>query len=303
MFLLRGTIQLMGRDKPARVRFLDANDRIGPMNLAPSLSKTLKQDRFPVLANGKKARTHLESLQLKMLRIQQGIWYQKKRAVILFEGFDASGKGGAIQRLVENIDPRGFRVHAIGPPTAEELSRHYLQRFWTKLPLAGTIAIFDRSWYGRVLVERVERLTPEARCVQGFAEIAEFEKILLNEGFDLIKFFFAIDKDEQLRRFEQRLQDPYKQWKLTEADVKARTRWNDYVKATDEMLQRTHTAQSPWHLIPAKSKHYARIETLSIATERLKHHVRWMEEKAQTKRVHSLEKSLRDLGLKESSLK
>jgi len=266
------------------------------MNEKPSLSALLDGGKFPTLK--KKNKAHLEDLQLKMLRIQQGLWHQKRRAIIVFEGFDAAGKGGAIRRVVENLDPRGIQVHSVGPPTPEEKKRHYLFRFWRDLPPSGCIAIFDRSWYGRVLVERVEELTPQERWKAAYREIVEFEAMLQDDGIELIKFFLAIDKGEQLRRFEQRLHDPYKQWKLTKDDVEARSKWSDYVDAVDEIFQRTHTKRSPWHLIPANDKRFARAKVLTTITTELGPHGKWVESKAQAKQVRSLEVALRNLGLK-----
>jgi polyphosphate kinase 2 (PPK2 family) len=233
-----------------------------------------------------------------MLRAQQGLWHGKKRAVIVFEGFDAAGKGGAIRRLTEDIDPRGVRVHPIGPPTEIELGEHYLQRFWEKLPSPGTIAIFDRSWYGRVLVEKVEKLTPAPRIKEAYREIREFETDLLDDGIELIKFFLAIDKDEQLKRFEDRLKDPYKQWKLTDSDVEARSKWNDYVEAADLMFEKTHTSRAPWYLVPANDKHYTRNEVLRLVTHRFGNYSRWMETKARKMEILTLKSALRALGHK-----
>jgi AMP-polyphosphate phosphotransferase len=264
---------------------------------APSLSSLLIVNDFPIL-DKKNDKALLEDLQLKMLRIQQGLWHQQRRAIIVFEGFDAAGKGGVIRRMVENLDPRGIEAHSIGPPSPEEQKRHYLYRFWRDLPKAGCVAIFDRSWYGRVLVERVEKLTPKERWKAAYGEIKEFETMLQDDGIELIKFFLAIDKDEQLRRFEQRLHDPYKQWKLTQADVEARSKWNEYVAAVDDMFQKTHTERSPWHLIPANDKHYARRKVLITTTTELSRHAKWVESKAQQNQMRSLKAALHDLGVK-----
>jgi polyphosphate kinase 2 (PPK2 family) len=260
-----------------------------------SLSRLLSSGRFPEAPGKKRRQAELERLQLSMLRIQQGLWHRKRRAVILFEGFDASGKGGAIRRLTENLDPRGFRVHPIGAPSPEEKREHYLARFWRKLPAPGTLAVFDRSWYGRVLVERVEGLAPKARWKQAYREIVELERALGDDGIELIKIFLAIDADEQLRRFEERLADPYKQWKLTEDDVRARSKWEEYVAAVDEMLSKTHSTGSPWHLVPANDKHHARLETLRLVTGKLGAHARWMEGAAQAREIRSLQASLKEL--------
>jgi len=263
----------------------------------PSLSKLLKHLKFSDQAEPKNYQKDLDALQLKMLRIQQGLWHQKKRAIIVFEGFDAAGKGGAIRRLTEDLDPRSCVVYGISAPTANEQGRHYLYRFWRRLPLPGTMAIFDRSWYGRVLVERVEKLTEKKRWKQAYDEIPEFEAMLINDDVDLIKIFLAIDREEQLKRFEARLNDPYKQWKLTKDDVEARSKWKDYVAAADEMFEQTHSHKSPWHLVAANNKSEARLEVLQIVTERLKHHGRWMESKAHDNEVSSLKRSLKELGV------
>ncbi|MGZ3804374.1 MAG: polyphosphate kinase 2 family protein [Pseudobdellovibrionaceae bacterium] len=248
------------------------------------------------MKESKASEQNLKDLQLKMLRIQQGIWHQKKRAIILFEGFDAAGKGGAIRRVVEPLDPRGVRVHAIGPPEGDEQAKHYLYRFWKCLPAPGSIAIFDRSWYGRVLVEKVNRLTPKKRLEEAYAEIMEFEKMLTSDGIDLVKIFLAIDKEEQLKRFEERLKDPYKQWKLTTEDVKSQNQWGEYVNAADEMFQRTSHHSGPWDLIPANDKDYTRLETLKVITKSLKGHKDWMESLSQKVKILTLSSALKELS-------
>jgi polyphosphate kinase 2 (PPK2 family) len=267
------------------------------------LSKLLKQKDFPNLKSDKKTDEELKTLQLQILRIQQGIWHQKKRAIIVFEGFDAAGKGGAIRRLTEPLDPRGFRVHPIGPPEGDEQQKHFLYRFWQKLPAPGSIAIFDRSWYGRVLVEKVDGLTPKNRIKDAYREIREFEQMLKDDGISLVKIFLAIDKDEQLARFEERLKDPYKQWKLTPDDVKSRANWNEYVKAADDMFEETSEKKNPWHIIAANDKDYTRIETLKVITKELKLNKKWMEEQIEKVAAKNLATALKELGLKKSSLK
>lgn len=219
-------------------------------------------------------------LQLQMLRIQQGIWHHKQRAVIVFEGFDSAGKGGAIRRLTEILDPRGVRVHSIGAPECSEIGQHYLQRFWRRIPDIGRIAVFDRSWYGRVLVERVDELAPKKRIRQAYREINQFERMLKDDGIDIVKIFLAITKDEQKHRFKQRQKDPYKHWKYTEADVKARRQWSEYVRAADAMFE--HCAEIDWKVIPANDKDFARVEVLRTVTRELRHHSRWMEKVAKS---------------------
>jgi polyphosphate kinase 2 (PPK2 family) len=208
----------------------------------------------------------LEPLQIRMLQIQQAYRRDRRRAILVFEGTDAAGKGGAIKRLTEKLDPRGIKVWPVGPPTPEEQGRHYLYRFWMHLPAPGQIAVFDRSWYGRVLVERVEKLTPKAACERAYDEINAFERMLADDGARVVKLFLEIDRQEQLKRFRERALVPYKRWKLNEADIRAHGLWNEYRKAQREMLRRTSTRAAPWHAIDANDKNRARIEVLRVVT-------------------------------------
>lgn len=211
----------------------------------------------------------LARLQTRMLRVQQAYFHEKKRAILVFEGWDAAGKGGAIRRLTEQLDPRGFKVWPIAAPKPEEQGRHYLYRFWTRLPEPGTIAIFDRSWYGRVLVERVEGLASKEQWKRAYEEIAQFERILTEDGVSLIKLFLHITPEEQLKRFKERLSNPYKRWKLTEEDIRNRERWPDYERAIAEMFEKTSVKQAPWVAIPANHKWQARIAVLETVTDHL----------------------------------
>ena len=263
----------------------------------PSLSRLLSRGEFPAVASREVYERRVEELQRRMLLVQQGIFHAQRRAVIALEGFDAAGKGGAIRRISEAVDPRGLRVVPVGPPREDEQGRHWLWRFWRDLPVPGTITIFDRSWYGRVLVERVEKLAPRKAWARAYREILEFERTLVDDGVDVIKIFLAISKPEQLRRFEARLADPYKQWKLGEADVRARKRWDDYVEAADDVLARTDGPPARWHLVAADHKWYARAEVLRIVTSTLARHGAWMEAKAhEAKQARHLRKALRRLG-------
>jgi polyphosphate kinase 2 (PPK2 family) len=250
------------------------------MKKSQSLRRLLAFKKNTAITSEQKFKDEIEELQLKMLRIQQGVWHKKERAVIVFEGFDAAGKGGAIRKLTEVLDPRGFKVHPIGPPTPEEQGKHWLYRFWTLLPAPGTIAIFDRSWYGRVLVERVDKLTPEARWKQAYNEINQFESMLKSDGIEVVKIFLGISKSEQLKRFKDRMQDPYKQWKLTPDDLRARKKWNQYVGAVEDIFKHTGKQVCPWHLIHADNKHFTRLEVLKAVTTRLKPAGVWMEKNA-----------------------
>lgn len=205
----------------------------------------------------------LVKLQRKMLAIQQAYWHGKKRAVIVFEGWDAAGKGGAIRRLTEKLDPRGAHVWPIGAPTVEEQGTHYLYRFWRRLPAPGTIAIFDRSWYGRVLVERVDGLAKKPEWSRAYREIVGFERLLVDDGARLAKVFLHITPEEQLERFAERLETPEKRWKLTQADVDAHLKYDDYARAADDMFAKTSWAGAKWKAIHADSKWRARIDALA----------------------------------------
>ncbi|HEX9241462.1 MAG TPA: hypothetical protein VF875_03365, partial [Anaeromyxobacter sp.] len=169
----------------------------------PSLSRLLSRRALPQVASKSVYEERLDALQARVLLVQQGVFHSRRRAVIAVEGFDASGKGGVIRRIAEAVDPRGLRVIPIGPPLPEEQGRHWLWRFWRDLPAPGTITVFDRTWYGRVLVERVEGLAPERAWRRAYREINEFERLLVDDGIDLIKIFLAVSKREQLRRFEE----------------------------------------------------------------------------------------------------
>ena len=211
----------------------------------------------------------LNDLQLKLIHLEQAIREKGVAALIVYEGWDASGKGGSILRITQKLDPRSVRVWPIGVPTAEELSYNYLWRFWNKIPCKGEIAIFDRSWYGRVLVERVEKLAKPAEWKRAYHEICEFKQFLTDNGLVLIKFWMQISKEEQLKRFKEREADPYKKWKITKDDWRNRDKWDDYMKAAEDMFSTTDLCDCPWHLIPAESKYYARVETCRIVVDRL----------------------------------
>lgn len=213
----------------------------------------------------------LARLQLRLLQIQQAFLRQKLRGVIVLEGWDTAGKGGLIRRMKAKLDPRQFHVWPIGAPTPEEQGRHYLRRFWLRLPAPGEICVFDRSWYGRVLVERVEKLATRDEWGRAYDEINEFEQMLLDDGVRLVKLFLHIDRKEQLKRFRERLDIAYKQWKLTAEDIRNHLHWDDYIEAAEDMFARTSTRHAPWHVIPANRKWYARLkgmETIDAALSR-----------------------------------
>jgi polyphosphate kinase 2 (PPK2 family) len=244
----------------------------------------------------KKDNDELKKLQLKMLRIQQGVWHSKDRVIIALEGSDAAGKGGAIRRVTEIMDPRGVHVHPIGAPDPVEQGKHYLYRFWTKLPEKGSIAIFDRTWYGRVLVERVEKLIKKDEWERAYGEINHFEKMLTDDGVKIIKILLKISKKEQMQRFEDRLRDPYKQWKITEEDIRNRSKWNDYNKAYDQMITETDKKHAKWHVVDTDDKDEARLKVLHIITKELKGIHDWMEDNAHSANQKDLEKALKNLN-------
>jgi polyphosphate kinase 2 (PPK2 family) len=218
--------------------------------------------KHPQLKDKKKYEERLKARQLELLGLQQRYYHERRRAVIVFEGRDAAGKGGAIRRLVERLDPRGIKVYPIGAPHADEQGRHYLWRFWTRLPPPGEITVFDRSWYGRVLVERVFRLADNDAWRRAYDEINRFEKMLVDDGCPVVKLFLHITKDEQLRRFHERERNPYKRWKIGPEDWRNRRKWKAFDRALDDMFRRTDTRLAPWHEVAANHKWYARTEVL-----------------------------------------
>ncbi len=209
----------------------------------------------------------LLALQQKLIQIQQAYLFQNRSAAIVFEGWDAAGKGGTIRRISMALDPRSFKVWPIGAPRPYYLDRHYLVRFMERLPPRGAITAFDRSWYGRVLVERVEELIPEDRWQAAYRDIVEFERLIIDDGTRLVKIFFHISQDEQLERFQERLKDPLKRWKLSYEDFRNRGKWDQYYEAIDEMFEKTSTASAPWTLIAANNKKYARISAMEAVVD------------------------------------
>jgi AMP-polyphosphate phosphotransferase len=211
----------------------------------------------------------LTSLQRVLQLIQQAYLGTPERALLVIEGWDTAGKGGIVRRLGWALDPRSFKVHPIAAPDEHERAEHYLQRFWRRLPEKSQIVAFDRSWYGRVLVERVEGLATEEEWRRAYREINEFERVLVDSGIRLVKLFLHITPDEQVRRFRNRLVDPLKRWKLSYEDFRNRARRSDYEKAIEDMMEKTATKHAPWHLIPANDKSYGRIAAFRILADRL----------------------------------
>ncbi|MDO4302382.1 MAG: polyphosphate:AMP phosphotransferase [Bacillota bacterium] len=211
----------------------------------------------------------LKSLQGQLKELHNRLYRKKVPVVILYEGWDAAGKGGNIKRITEALDPRGFEVCPIASPEPHEKARHYLWRFWTRLPKTGHIAIFDRSWYGRVMVERLEGFCSENDWKRAYNEMNEFEKELHDWGAVIIKFWVQIDKDTQLARFTDRQNTPEKQWKITDEDWRNREKWDQYETAVNEMIEKTSTVYAPWHILESVDKKYARIKALKIVIREL----------------------------------
>lgn len=209
----------------------------------------------------------LEKLQKKLSKLHYKLYRKKVPLIIAYEGWDAAGKGGNIKRVATALDCRGYEVFPIASPTAEEKSRHFLWRFYTRLPKTGHIAIFDRTWYGRVMVERLEGFCTENDWQRAYNEINEFERDLTDAGAIVVKFWVQIDKETQLQRFTERQNTPEKQWKITEEDWRNREKWDLYEVAINEMLQKTNTEFAPWTILESNDKYYARIKALKVIIE------------------------------------
>lgn len=211
----------------------------------------------------------LKKYQLGLLNLQLRLKESKRSVIIVLEGPDAAGKGGAIKRTLERLDPRLVRVYSTQKPTPEEFQHHYLWRFWTKLPPLGQIAVFDRSWYGRVLVERVEGFATEEEWKRAYREINEMEQTLSDGEAIIIKLFLQVSKAEQLKRFKLRQSDPYKHWKINDEDWRNRRKWKQHNAAAEEMFVKTSTKCAPWTVIPGDFKWYARVQFAKTVYERI----------------------------------
>jgi polyphosphate kinase 2 (PPK2 family) len=221
------------------------------------------------LADEAKYKRRLQAGQVAMLDLEQAFHRDGSRGIVVFEGWDAGGKDGAIQRLTARLDPRWIRVWSIGKPTPEEQGRHYLWRFWERLPPPGYIAIFDRSWYGRVLVERVEGLTPRRDWRRAFDEINQFEKLLVEDGVRLVKLFLHVSAAEQQKRLAERIADPVKHWKIAADDIRNFARRREYLAAIEEMFARTSTKAAPWRAIAGDYKWFARVAAIDTVVKTL----------------------------------
>jgi AMP-polyphosphate phosphotransferase len=212
-------------------------------------------------------RSKLAKLQIELVQAQRRVIDRGDRIVLVFEGVDAAGKGGAIRRVTTYLDPRGYEVHAIGAPNSQELAHHYLRRFWVRLPSRGRISIYDRSWYGRMLVEPIEGFCKPDEYARSAKEIREFERQLADDGYCIQKFYIYVDKDEQLQRFEARRTDPLKGWKLTKEDWRNREKFDEYAAYADKMFTATDAPYAPWHLICGNDKNYARVKVARLVID------------------------------------
>ena len=229
------------------------------------LSKSLTEEVY---------KTRLKKLQKRLAELHSELYRLRIPVVIGFEGWDAGGKGGAIKRLTSNLDPRGYSVNPTTAPNDIEKVHHYLWRFWNSVPKAGHIAIFDRTWYGRVMVERIEGFCSEAEWRRAYQEINEMESHMANAGAVVLKFWLHIDKDEQERRFRERQANPAKQWKITDEDWRNREKWDQYEEAVNEMLIRTSTTYAPWIVVEGNDKRYARVKVLQTVVDALEKKVK-----------------------------
>lgn len=206
--------------------------------------------------------TDLEKLQIELVKLQRWVQETGSRVVILFEGRDAAGKGGTIRRFTEHINPRAMRVVALPKPTDDEAGQWYFQRYIKQLPNRGEIVFFDRSWYNRAVVEPVNGFCTQAQYERFMHQVTEFEHMLYEDGIIIIKFWFSISKEEQLRRFKSRKANPLKQWKLSPVDMQAQEKWDTYTQYKEEMFTNTHTSFSPWIIVKANNKMKARLESI-----------------------------------------
>lgn len=244
-------------DKPVyteQPRSIGGYDVLSKVNLNQEMSK-------------KEYKVLLDEYQKRLGQLQVEMFKAGISTVIGFEGWDAAGKGGAIRRLTSGLDPLGFNVHPVAAPNVVEKSFHYLWRFWINLPAKGNIVIFDRTWYGRVMVERLEGFAEPYEWQRAYDEIKDMEAQWAEHGMAIAKFWLQIDKDEQLRRFNDRQADPLKQWKITDEDWRNRDKWDAYEAAVNEMLVRTDTSYAPWTIVEGNNKYYARLKVLKTVID------------------------------------
>ena len=249
-----------------RAEFLDSFDE--------ELEMEIDDERLAELAYGDQARppgqgidrriyfSELFRLQGELVKLQDWVQHQKLKVVVIFEGRDAAGKGGAIKRITQRLNPRVCRVAALPAPSERERSQWYFQRYVSHLPAGGEMVLFDRSWYNRAGVERVMGFCDDGDVEKFFQDVPEFERMLVRSGIILVKYWFSITDDEQHMRFQMRINDPLKQWKLSPMDLESRRRWEQYTKAKEAMLEHTHIPEAPWWIVEAVDKKRARLNCI-----------------------------------------
>jgi polyphosphate kinase 2 len=236
---------------------------LGREPAAPLMEEAEAAPGVPGKMGGKEYARELAGLQVELVKLQEWTKHAGLRVVVLFEGRDAAGKGGTIKRITESLNPRICRVVALGTPTERERSQWYFQRYAAQLPAAGEMVLFDRSWYNRAGVERVMGFCTEEEVEEFFRSCPQFENMLIRSGIILIKYWFSVSDEEQERRFQRRLDDPTRRWKLSPMDLQSRERWLDYSKAKDDMFAHTDTKESPWWVVNADVKRHARLNCIS----------------------------------------
>jgi polyphosphate kinase len=249
------------RDKKEKKEKKNPDIPAQPLNAVPS--EQSHEDEEHEKLSGSVYESELAKLQIELVRLQEWIKYKGLRVVVLFEGRDAAGKGGAIKRITESLNPRVCRVVALGVPTEKEKTQWYFQRYVSHLPAAGEMVLFDRSWYNRAGVERVMGFCTDSEYWDFLRSCPNFENMLIRSGIILIKYWFSVSDREQERRFIQRINDPTRRWKISPMDVESRTKWVDYSRAKDEMFSYTDTKQSPWYVVEADDKRRARLNCIS----------------------------------------
>ncbi len=247
----------------------DASTPPTPLKLGRTPSGLLKKVDLSRSMETSDYRKALKKYQARIENLEFEVFRRRIPVVLVYEGWDGAGKGGNIKRLVEHMDPRGYEVIPIAAPNDIELNHHYLWRFWNRMPKTGHMAIFDRSWYGRVLVERIEGFCTKTEWKRAYREINEMEEHLTNFGTVLLKFWMHVDKTEQLNRFKDRKKNPHKRWKLGDEDWRNREKWDEYEEAVEEMIHRTSIPDAPWVIVESNSKYYARIKVLKTVTRKL----------------------------------
>ena len=262
----------VGRRIDGSLKSETTRDRLPPRPEERSFRNVLQDTDLGKVLSKQKYQRRLKRYQARLAELHRHCHAKGISSVIVFEGWDAAGKGGTIRRITYALDPRQYQVIRIAAPSDEELSHHYLWRFWRHIPRAGKTTIYDRSWYGRVLVERVEGYTGTSRWRQAYDEINDFEQALVEHGTVVCKFWLHLSPEEQLRRFKHREEVPHKRHKITDDDYRNREKWDEYTVAVNEMIARTDTSWAPWRVIAAEDKRYARVEVLEHLCDAFEEH-------------------------------